>query len=180
MIRWGSSRHLPNGVGGEPLDVEFRISNFEFQTALPSAFIAGVGGEQIRSSKFEIRNIRKSGRIVTGKPSSVCILGAGPIRIGQACEFDYSGVQGVRALREEGCRVILVNSNPATVMTDARLAHRSYVEPLTVRPPRASPSSWQPMQMPRIGSRPTSSPIIVAAPTTAAGSPGPLESSTPA
>ncbi len=67
------------------------------------------------------------------KPSSVCILGAGPIRIGQACEFDYSGVQGVRALREEGCRVILVNSNPATVMTDARLAHRSYVEPLTAK-----------------------------------------------
>ncbi len=67
------------------------------------------------------------------KPSSVCILGAGPIRIGQACEFDYSGVQGVRALREEGCRVILVNSNPATVMTDARLAHRTYVEPLTAK-----------------------------------------------
>jgi len=67
------------------------------------------------------------------KPSSVCILGAGPIRIGQACEFDYSGVQGVRALREEGCRVILVNSNPATVMTDARLAHRTYVEPLTTK-----------------------------------------------
>jgi len=63
-------------------------------------------------------------------PESVCILGAGPIRIGQACEFDYSGVQGVKALREEGCRVVLVNSNPATVMTDARLAHRSYVEPL--------------------------------------------------
>jgi len=70
---------------------------------------------------------------MTAKPSSVCILGAGPIRIGQACEFDYSGVQGVRALREEGCRVILVNSNPATVMTDARLAHRSYVEPLTAK-----------------------------------------------
>jgi carbamoyl-phosphate synthase large subunit len=65
-------------------------------------------------------------------PESVCILGAGPIRIGQACEFDYSGVQGVKALREEGCRVVLVNSNPATVMTDARLAHRSYVEPLTL------------------------------------------------
>ncbi len=60
-------------------------------------------------------------------------MGAGPIRIGQACEFDYSGVQGVRALREEGCKVILVNSNPATVMTDARLAHRSYVEPLTAK-----------------------------------------------
>jgi len=70
---------------------------------------------------------------VSTKPSSVCILGAGPIRIGQACEFDYSGVQGVRALREEGCRVILVNSNPATVMTDARLAHRTYVEPLTAK-----------------------------------------------
>ncbi|MDH3814489.1 MAG: carbamoyl-phosphate synthase large subunit, partial [Acidobacteriota bacterium] len=68
---------------------------------------------------------------MNAKLSSVCILGAGPIRIGQACEFDYSGVQGVRALREEGCRVILVNSNPATVMTDARLAHRTYVEPLT-------------------------------------------------
>ncbi len=67
------------------------------------------------------------------KPTSVCILGAGPIRIGQACEFDYSGVQGVRALREEGCKVILVNSNPATVMTDARLAHRTYVEPLTAK-----------------------------------------------
>ena len=66
-------------------------------------------------------------------PESVCILGAGPIRIGQACEFDYSGVQGVKALREEGCRVVLVNSNPATVMTDARLAHRSYVEPLTLQ-----------------------------------------------
>ena len=49
---------------------------------------------------------------MTPKPSSVCILGAGPIRIGQACEFDYSGVQGVRALRQEGCRVVLVNSNP--------------------------------------------------------------------
>jgi len=70
---------------------------------------------------------------VGSKPSSVCILGAGPIRIGQACEFDYSGVQGVRALREEGCRVILVNSNPATVMTDVRLAHRTYVEPLTAK-----------------------------------------------
>ena len=66
-------------------------------------------------------------------PESVCILGAGPIRIGQACEFDYSGVQGVKAMREEGCRVVLVNSNPATVMTDARLAHRSYVEPLTLQ-----------------------------------------------
>jgi len=67
---------------------------------------------------------------MTTAPRTVCILGAGPIRIGQACEFDYSGVQGVKALKEEGCRVILVNSNPATVMTDPRLADRTYVEPL--------------------------------------------------
>jgi len=66
-------------------------------------------------------------------PRSVCILGAGPIRIGQACEFDYSGVQGVKALKEEGCRVVLVNSNPATVMTDVRLADCTYVEPLDLR-----------------------------------------------
>lgn len=64
---------------------------------------------------------------------SVLILGAGPIIIGQACEFDYSGVQACKALRAEGYRVILVNSNPATIMTDPELADRTYVEPLTVR-----------------------------------------------
>jgi carbamoyl-phosphate synthase large subunit len=62
---------------------------------------------------------------------NVCILGAGPIRIGQACEFDYSGVQGVQALREEGLRVVLVNSNPATIMTDPERADATYVEPIT-------------------------------------------------
>lgn len=62
----------------------------------------------------------------------MCVLGAGPIRIGQACEFDYSGVQGVQALREEGVRVVLVNSNPATIMTDPGRADATYVEPLTV------------------------------------------------
>src|SRR5689334_6426318 len=62
---------------------------------------------------------------------SVLVLGAGPIVIGQACEFDYAGTQAVKALREEGYRVILVNSNPATIMTDPGLATRTYVEPLT-------------------------------------------------
>jgi len=62
---------------------------------------------------------------------SILILGSGPIVIGQACEFDYSGTQAVRALREEGYRVILVNSNPATIMTDPDLADRTYIEPLT-------------------------------------------------
>jgi carbamoyl-phosphate synthase large subunit len=61
----------------------------------------------------------------------VCVLGAGPIRIGQACEFDYSGVQGVQALREEGLRVVLVNSNPATIMTDPERADATYIEPVT-------------------------------------------------
>ncbi len=64
-------------------------------------------------------------------PANVCVIGAGPIRIGQACEFDYSGVQGVQALREEGIRVVLVNSNPATIMTDPERADATYVEPVT-------------------------------------------------
>ena len=64
---------------------------------------------------------------------SVLIIGAGPIIIGQACEFDYSGAQACKALREEGYKVILVNSNPATIMTDPELAKRTYVEPLDWR-----------------------------------------------
>ncbi|MEN3931276.1 carbamoyl-phosphate synthase large subunit [Microvirga sp. W0021] len=63
--------------------------------------------------------------------SSILIIGAGPIIIGQACEFDYSGTQACKALREEGYRVILVNSNPATIMTDPELADATYVEPIT-------------------------------------------------
>ena len=62
---------------------------------------------------------------------SILILGSGPIIIGQACEFDYSGTQAVRALKEEGYRVVLVNSNPATIMTDPDIADRTYIEPLT-------------------------------------------------
>ena len=62
---------------------------------------------------------------------SVLIIGAGPIIIGQACEFDYSGVQACRALKEEGYRVILVNSNPATIMTDPAMADATYIEPIT-------------------------------------------------
>ncbi|HSH45540.1 MAG TPA: hypothetical protein VK966_06775 [Longimicrobiales bacterium] len=62
---------------------------------------------------------------------TILLLGSGPIVIGQGCEFDYSGTQAVRALREEGYRVILVNSNPATIMTDPDLADRTYIEPIT-------------------------------------------------
>jgi carbamoyl-phosphate synthase large subunit len=62
---------------------------------------------------------------------SVLIIGAGPIIIGQACEFDYSGTQACKALREEGYRVVLINSNPATIMTDPEFANRTYIEPIT-------------------------------------------------
>ena len=61
---------------------------------------------------------------------SILILGAGPIVIGQACEFDYSGAQACKALREEGYRIILVNSNPATIMTDPAMADATYIEPV--------------------------------------------------
>src|SRR5690242_13064334 len=62
---------------------------------------------------------------------SILIIGAGPIVIGQACEFDYSGAQACKALRAEGYRVILVNSNPATIMTDPEMADATYIEPIT-------------------------------------------------
>src|SRR5690606_6588680 len=63
---------------------------------------------------------------------SILIIGSGPIVIGQACEFDHSGSQACKALRREGYRVILVNSNPATIMTDPDMADATYIEPLTV------------------------------------------------
>src|SRR5688572_32313818 len=62
----------------------------------------------------------------------VLVIGSGPIVIGQACEFDYSGTQAIKALREEGVEVVLLNSNPATVMTDPEFANRTYIEPITV------------------------------------------------
>ena len=62
---------------------------------------------------------------------SILIIGAGPIVIGQACEFDYSGTQACKALKEEGYRIILVNSNPATIMTDPDVADATYIEPIT-------------------------------------------------
>src|SRR3979409_1435734 len=62
----------------------------------------------------------------------ILVIGSGPIVIGQACEFDYSGTQACKALRDEGLEVILVNSNPASIMTDPEFADRTYLEPLTV------------------------------------------------
>ncbi|MFM8353251.1 MAG: hypothetical protein ACKN9D_19550, partial [Actinomycetales bacterium] len=62
---------------------------------------------------------------------SIMVIGSGPIVIGQACEFDYSGTQACRVLRSEGLRVVLVNSNPATIMTDPEFSDATYIEPIT-------------------------------------------------
>ena len=61
---------------------------------------------------------------------TILLIGSGPIVIGQACEFDYSGTQAVKTLKEEGYRVVLINSNPATIMTDPEFADRTYIEPI--------------------------------------------------
>ncbi len=63
---------------------------------------------------------------------TILVVGAGPIIIGQACEFDYSGTQACKALKDEGYKVILINSNPATIMTDPDVADKTYVEPITL------------------------------------------------
>ena len=63
---------------------------------------------------------------------TILVIGSGPIVIGQACEFDYSGTQACKSLREDGYRVVLINSNPATIMTDPETADRTYIEPMTV------------------------------------------------
>ena len=63
----------------------------------------------------------------------ILVIGAGPIVIGQACEFDYSGTQACQALRDEGYKVILINSNPATIMTDPDMADKTYIEPITAK-----------------------------------------------
>ncbi len=62
----------------------------------------------------------------------ILIIGSGPIVIGQACEFDYSGTQACKVLKQEGYKIVLVNSNPATIMTDPEIADKTYIEPITV------------------------------------------------
>ena len=62
----------------------------------------------------------------------ILVIGAGPIIIGQACEFDYSGTQACKALKDEGYKVVLVNSNPATIMTDPEVADQTYIEPISI------------------------------------------------
>ncbi|CAA7400446.1 unnamed protein product [Spirodela intermedia] len=90
-----------------------------------------------KNASFSPRAAAEDGGAAVGKPGKrtdikkIMILGAGPIVIGQACEFDYSGTQACKALKDEGYEVVLVNSNPATIMTDPDMAHRTYVAPMT-------------------------------------------------
>src|SRR5205807_724200 len=82
------------------------------------------------TSRPLIRSV--SGAVLPAPPRKVLIVGSGPIVIGQAAEFDYAGSQACKSLREEGVETVLVNSNPATIMTDEEVADRVYIEPLTV------------------------------------------------
>src|SRR2546428_667260 len=86
--------------------------------------------EMVRERRPVLKAV--GGAALPEKPKNVLILGSGPIVIGQAAEFDYAGTQACKALREEGIATVLVNSNPATIMTDEEVADRVYLEPLTV------------------------------------------------
>src|SRR6195952_661478 len=91
-------------------------------------------GPEKWASGFRTRPCARKSRAAMPKRTdikSILIIGAGPIIIGQACEFDYSGTQACKALKDEGYRIILVNSNPATIMTDPDLADATYMEPIT-------------------------------------------------
>lgn len=91
--------------------------------------VASIRSENGGVPKNPEKTVQKTGKRTDLK--KIMILGAGPIVIGQACEFDYSGTQACKALKEEGYEVVLVNSNPATIMTDPDLADRTYITPLT-------------------------------------------------
>src|SRR6185437_1312323 len=106
----------------------------------PRVLFPGASGSESRTPRHRVsvRTIREPDAGGTLMPrrtdiKTVLIIGAGPIVIGQACEFDYSGAQACKALCEEGYRVVLVNSNPATIMTDPEMADRVYIEPINWR-----------------------------------------------
>ena len=105
-----------------------------FLRALPGDGGPPQGGRGGQRARCWPRAWRRAPRPVPRRDDieTILVIGSGPIVIGQACEFDYSGTQGCKALREEGYRVVLVNSNPATIMTDPETADRTYIEPMTV------------------------------------------------
>ena len=109
------------GSGGREHSIAWKLSQCE----IVSEIICAPGNAGTDKIARNINNL-------TEDIKSILIIGAGPIIIGQACEFDYSGTQAARALKEEGYKIILVNSNPATIMTDPEIADRTYIEPITL------------------------------------------------
>ena len=140
MIELGGlpSLHL-NKMGAEPAILfVVRVCNTLAANSvsflwLPFFFKSMYSAKGFRRVKEDILPLSDHGRILMKRKDikKILIIGAGPIVIGQACEFDYSGAQACKALREEGYTVCLVNSNPATIMTDPEMADRTYIEPVT-------------------------------------------------
>lgn len=134
-----TNRHLPASKKPFPrflrqskLASEKKLSNLHLSTR-PLVLNCAAKSQNAKSSG-NLTNGGAFGGDIVGKRTDIkkiLILGAGPIVIGQACEFDYSGTQACKALREEGYEVILINSNPATIMTDPEMADRTYIEPMT-------------------------------------------------
>ncbi|KAI4322225.1 hypothetical protein L6164_021936 [Bauhinia variegata] len=143
-----SSRYLsiPNTFNLNKFGAKKKFSSFSFQTRFSPLTSHGKSGRtRCSRRKLEVsatttgsngspKSVDESTKTKVGKRTDlkkILILGAGPIVIGQACEFDYSGTQACKALREEGYEVVLINSNPATIMTDPNMADRTYVTPMT-------------------------------------------------
>ena len=136
-----SKQKVPEFLSTHPSDLT-RINQIEAWLPEAMKHYHGSGGGMAPLYRRHIA--RRLGRCRTSADSkrvtmprrtdiqSILLIGSGPIVIGQACEFDYSGTQACKALKEEGYRVILINSNPATIMTDPEMADRTYVEPITV------------------------------------------------
>ena len=124
-------------AGPGPHDARYLFAMFAAMMDDPAGFAAGtIAAASARTSAGSVGLVDPAGaggRLMPKRTDihSILIIGSGPIVIGQACEFDYSGTQACRVLREEGYRVILVNSNPATIMTDPDFADATYIEPIT-------------------------------------------------
>src|SRR5262249_1877672 len=133
--RHGLARRPRRGDARQPERPDGRGSVGEGAAHVRGAVRSRGGGRPARRALPVPPLRRADGAVAAMKRAdlrSILLIGSGPIVIGQACEFDYSGTQACKALKEEGYRVILANSNPATIMTDPEFADRTYVEPLTV------------------------------------------------
>ena len=131
--RLGAPRRVPRAPGGGPAGRLHRLrpAGLGGQTALGHSRCPRRPASALGSAERIVRKAKSDPMPKRTDIQKILIIGAGPIVIGQACEFDYSGTQACKALREEGYEVVLVNSNPATIMTDPEMADRTYIEPIT-------------------------------------------------